>query len=179
MTLILDLNKGLIEEDIPDSNRVVLHDVNTIELKLSSEDDKSIIFNVSDVKSTAVISGGNNYSNVFWLVISILVGLITWRLIDNQLWAWIFGGLIWVLGIYFFIDKLVLNRNILLVFNLTDGKDCQVTLTGKQLKNDTLSFVEAIHRRKSRVSGKTSTNERGNAIKHKNRYSNQVYTIGD
>ncbi|MBR61848.1 MAG: hypothetical protein CL904_04215 [Dehalococcoidia bacterium] len=179
MTLILDLNKGLIEEEIPNSNRVVLHDVNTIELKLSSEDDKSIIFNVRDVKSTAVISGGNNYSSVFWLVMSILVGLITWRLIDNQVWAWIFGAIIWILGIYFFIDKLVLNRNILLVFNLTDGKDCQVTLARKQLKDDVFSFVEAIQMRKSRISGKTSTNEQGNAIKHKNRYSNQVYTIGD
>ena len=100
-------------------------------------------------------------------------------MIDNEVWAWLSGGIIWLLGIYFFVDKLVLNRNIVLVFNLTANTDYRVTLTGKQSKNDTLSFVEAIHRRKSRVSGKTSTNERGNAIKHKNRYSNQVYTIGD
>ena len=179
MALILDLKKGFIEEENSYSNRVVLHDSNRVELKLNSDHDESVMFNVDDVKSTSVISGGSNYSNIFWLLISILVGLSAWRLIDNEVWAWLSGGIIWLLGIYFFVDKLVLNRNIVLVFNLTANTDYRVTLTGKQSKNDTLSFVEAIHRRKSRVSGKTSTNERGNAIKHKNRYSNQVYTIGD
>ena len=95
------------------------------------------MFNVDDVKSTSVISGGSNYSNIFWLLISILVGLIAWRLIDNEVWAWLSGGIIWLLGIYFFVDKLVLNRNIVLVFNLTANTDYRVTLTGKQSKNDT------------------------------------------
>ena len=179
MALILDLKKGFIEEENPDSNRVVLHDSNTVELKLNSDHDESVMFNVDDVKSTAVISDKTNYSNIFWLIISILVGLIVWRLIDNEVWAWLSSGIIWVLSIYFFIDKLVINKNVALVFNLTANTDYHVTLTGNQSKNDALSFVEAIHKRKSLGSANRSNSDLRNAVKHKNRYSNQVYTIGD
>ena len=179
MALILDLQKGFIEKENSDSNRVVLHDSNTVELKLNSEHDESVMFNVDDVKSTAVISDRTNYSNIFWLIISILVGLIAWRLIDNEVWAWLSCGIIWVLSIYFFIDKLVINRNVVLVFNLTANTDYQVTLTGKQSKNDSLSFVEAIHKRKSLVSASRSNSDRRNTVKHKSRYSNQVYTLRD
>ena len=94
MALILDLKKGFIEEENSDSNRVVLHDSNRVELKLNSDHDESVMFNVDDVKSTSVISGGSNYSNIFWLLISILVGLIAWRLIDNEVWAWLSLSLI-------------------------------------------------------------------------------------
>ena len=179
MTMILDVNKGLIEKENPGSNSVVLHDDNTIELKRISEHDESVIFHVDDVKSTSVISEGNNYSNIFWLIISILVGLIVWRLINNDVWAWLFGGIIWVLSIYFFIDKLMLNRNAILVFNLSANTDYQVTLTGKQSKNDVLPFIEAINRRKSLISASRSNGDQRNAVKHKNRYSNQVYTLKD
>ena len=179
MTLILDLKKGFIEKENSGSNQVVLHDSNTVELKLNYEHDESVMFNVDDIKSTSVISGGNNYSNIFWFLISILVGLIAWRLIDNEVLGWLSCGIIWLLGIYFFIDKLVIHRNITLVFNLTANTEYQVTLTGKQAKLDALSFVESIHKRKSLVSASRSNSDRRDTVKHKNRYSNLVYTIGD
>jgi len=179
MTVILDVNKGFVKKENLDTNSVLLHQGNTIEIKRISEHQESVLFNVDDVVSTTVISEHRNFSNTFWFIISMLVGLIVWRLINNDIWAWLFSGIIWILSIYFFIDKLVLNRNVILVFNLRDNTDRQVTLTGKQSKTDAFSFVEAVHKRKSLVSATRSNGERGNAVKHKNRYSNQVYTLRD
>ncbi|PZC43897.1 MAG: hypothetical protein DK302_001235 [Chloroflexi bacterium] len=176
MTVILDANKGLVKKEHLGSNSVVLND-SSIELKRSSDYQESIIFSLADVVSTTVISEHRNFSNIFWFIISMLVGLIVWRLINNDVLAWLLSGIIWILSIYFFVDKTMLNRNSILVFNLSSNINYQVTLTGKQSKIDALSFVESIYKGKSLVETSRSNSDRRNTVKHKNRYSNQVYTL--
>ncbi len=178
MTAILDNKKGLINKEEVTSDTLILRDTNTIEIKYAFDKDELLMLNIEDIETTRIIYERPEFSHFFWLIISVLAGFVTWTIIDNKVWAGICMALIWLLGLYLVIDKILINRTAIVIFELKSNRSIGFKLIGKKARDDIYSFIEKMNHKKNELRrSKGKIDKSKNLRMHKSRYSNKVYSV--
>ena len=109
------------------------------------------MLNIEDIETTRIIYERPEFSHFFWLIISVLAGFVTWTIIDNKVWAGICMALIWLLGLYLVIDKILINRTAIVIFEFKSNRSIGFKLIGKKARDDIYSFIEKMNHKKNEL----------------------------